>query len=158
MLTPEENQRLTRVSRGTPMGELLRRYWQPACLSSELPENDGAPLRVRLLGEDLIAFRDTEGKVGLVDAYCPHRRAPLFFGRNEECGLRCVYHGWKFDANGNCVDMPSEPPESDFKTKVQATAYPTHERGGIVWAYMGPRSTPPPMPDLEANMDPESET
>ena len=112
MLSSEDNIRLTRVSRGTPMGEVMRRYWQPAVLSSELAEADGAPVRVRLLGEDLIAFRDTSGRVGLVDAYCPHRRAPLFFGRNEECGLRCVYHGWKFDADGNCVDLPSEPASS----------------------------------------------
>src|SRR5690242_5081965 len=152
MLTPEENRRLTRVGPGTPMGALLRRYWQPACLSSELPERDGAPLRVRLLCEDLIAFRDSEGHVGLVDAYCPHRRAPLFFGRNEECGLRCVYHGWKFDRSGACVDMPSEPPESDFASKVRARAYPCVERNGVVWAYMGERPTPPPLPDLEPNM------
>src|SRR4029079_9856630 len=98
------------------------------------------------------AFRDSNGTVGLLDHACPHRGASLFFGRNEECGLRCVYHGWKFTADGNCVDMPNEPAESDFKTKVQATAYPTQERGGVVWAYMGPRSTPPPMPDLEGNM------
>ena len=124
MLTPAENERLVRVGPGTPGGELFRRYWQPALLSSELPENDGAPVRVRLLGEDLIAFRDTNGDVGLVDAFCPHRRAPMFFGRNEECGLRCVYHGWKFDRNGTCVDMPSEPPDSLFKTKVTIAAYP----------------------------------
>jgi len=109
MLTVEENERLTRVGPGTAMGKYMRRYWWPLCLSTELPEPDGAPLRVRILGEDLTAFRDTEGKVGLIDAFCPHRRAPLFFGRNEECGLRCVYHGWKFDVHGNCVDMPSEP-------------------------------------------------
>jgi phthalate 4,5-dioxygenase len=109
MLTVEENERVTRVGPGTPAGKLFRRYWWPLCLSTELPEKDGAPLRVRILGEDLIAFRDTTGAVGLIDAYCPHRRAPLFFGRNEECGLRCVYHGWKFDKNGDCVDMPSEP-------------------------------------------------
>src|SRR5574342_1385370 len=97
MLSREDNELLCRVGRGTPMGELMRQYWIPAALSTELPERDGAPLRVRLLGEDLIAFRDTEGHVGLVDAYCPHRRAPLFFGRNEEGGIRCAYHGWKFD-------------------------------------------------------------
>ena len=101
MLTQAENERLTRVGPGTPMGTLMRRYWQPALLSSELPEPDGAPVRVRLLGEDLVAFRDTNGDVGLVDAFCPHRRAPMFFGRNEECGLRCVYHGWKFDRDGH---------------------------------------------------------
>jgi phthalate 4,5-dioxygenase oxygenase subunit len=149
MLSREENDRLTRVGAGTPMGETLRRYWMPCALSSELPENDGAPIRVRLLGEDLVAFRDTEGKVGLVDAFCPHRRAPMFFGRNEECGLRCVYHGWKFDRNGTCVDMPSEPADSLFKTKVTIAAYPTYEAGGFVWAYLGPREFMPDVPDYE---------
>ena len=149
MLTAEENTRLTRVGPGTPMGALLRRYWQPACLSSELPEPDGAPLRVRLLSEDLIAFRDTSGAVGLVDAYCPHRRAPMFFGRNEECGLRCVYHGWKFDRHGDCVDMPSEPVGTTLQAKVKITAYPSVERGGVVWAYMGPKELQPPAPDYE---------
>ena len=149
MLTPQENERLTRVGPGTPMGETLRRYWLPAALSSELPEPDGAPVRVRLLGEDLVAFRDTDGKVGLVDAFCPHRRAPMFFGRNEECGLRCVYHGWKFDRDGACVDMPSEPPDSLFKTKVRINAYPTFEGGGIVWTYMGPADRQPAPPDSE---------
>src|SRR5580698_7731954 len=112
MLKPEDNEKITRVGPGTPMGNLFRRYWLPVLLSSELPEPDGAPVRVRVLGEDLVAFRGTDGKVGLVDAFCPHRRAPMFFGRSEECGLRCVYHGWKFDIAGNCVDMPSEPPDS----------------------------------------------
>ena len=149
MLTAAENERVTRVGPGTPMGNVMRRYWQPAALSSELPENDGAPLRVRLLGEDLIAFRDSAGKVGLVDAFCPHRRAPMFFGRNEECGLRCVYHGWKFDRSGACVDMPSEPPDSLFKTKVTIAAYPAWEGGGIVWTYMGPPGTAPAPPDYE---------
>ena len=102
MLKHEDNERLTRVGKGTPGGELFRRYWMPACLSEELKENDGEPLRLRLLGEDLVAYRDTNGEVGLVDAHCPHRRAPMFFGRNEECGLRCVFHGWKFDRHGNC--------------------------------------------------------
>jgi phenylpropionate dioxygenase-like ring-hydroxylating dioxygenase large terminal subunit len=149
MLTREQNERVTRVGPGTPMGNVMRRYWQPALLSEELPENDGAPLRVRLLGEDLIAFRDTNGKVGLVDAFCPHRRAPMFFGRNEECGLRCVYHGWKFDATGACVDMPSEPPDSLFKTKVTIAAYPTYEAGDVIWTYMGPPEKQPPYPDYE---------
>jgi phenylpropionate dioxygenase-like ring-hydroxylating dioxygenase large terminal subunit len=149
MLTTQENERLTRVGRGTPMGETLRRYWLPAALSSELPDRDGPPVRVRLLGEDLIAFRDSDGKVGLVDAFCPHRRAPMFFGRNEECGLRCVYHGWKFDRDGTCVDMPSEPPDSLFKTKVTIDAYPTHEAGDMVWAYLGPADERPPRPDSE---------
>src|SRR5580704_12783584 len=149
MLKREENERITRVGPGTPMGNLMRRYWQPALLSSELPEADGPPVRVRLLGEDLIAFRGSDGTVGLVDAFCPHRRAPMFFGRNEECGLRCVYHGWKFDASGACVDMPSEPPDSLFKTKVTIAAYPTHEAGDIIWAYMGPKETQPEPPDYE---------
>jgi phenylpropionate dioxygenase-like ring-hydroxylating dioxygenase large terminal subunit len=149
VLREEENRRITRVGPGAPMGNLMRRYWLPAALSEELPEPDGAPVRVRLLGEDLIAFRDSSGKVGLVDAFCPHRRAPMFFGRNEECGLRCVYHGWKFDAAGTCVDMPSEPPDSLFKTKVTIAAYPTCEGGGIVWTYMGPPETMPPPPDYE---------
>jgi phenylpropionate dioxygenase-like ring-hydroxylating dioxygenase large terminal subunit len=149
MLKPEENERLTRIGPGTPGGELFRRYWQPAALSTELPENDGPPIRVRLLGEDLILFRQTDGTVGLVDAFCPHRRAPMFFGRNEECGLRCVYHGWKFDASGACVDMPSEPPDSLFKSKVTIGAYPTHEAGGMIWTYMGPPAQRPPLPDYE---------
>jgi phthalate 4,5-dioxygenase oxygenase subunit len=149
MLTEAENERITRVGPGTPMGTLMRRYWQPALLSSEVPEPDGPPVRVRLLSEDLIAFRDTDGKIGLVDAFCPHRRAPMFFGRNEECGIRCVYHGWKFDREGTCVDMPSEPPDSLFKTKVRIAAYPTHEAGDMVWAYLGPPEFQPPLPDYE---------
>ena len=116
----------------------LRRYWMPALLSDEVPEPDSDPVRVRLMGEDLIAFRDTNGQVGLIQNNCPHRGASLFFGRNEEAGLRCVYHGWKFDVDGQCVDMPNEPAESDFRAQVKAVAYPTHESGGIVWTYMGP--------------------
>jgi nitrite reductase/ring-hydroxylating ferredoxin subunit len=149
MLKPEENERLVRVGPGTPGGEFLRRYWQPAALSSELAEPDCPPIRIRLLGEDLIAFRATDGKVGLVDAYCPHRRAPMFFGRNEECGLRCVYHGWKFDIEGRCVDMPSEPPDSLFRSKVTIKAYPTIEAGDVIWAYMGPAQLQPAAPDYE---------
>jgi phenylpropionate dioxygenase-like ring-hydroxylating dioxygenase large terminal subunit len=149
MLKREDNERLVRVGPGTVGGEFMRRYWQPAVLSSELPEPDGPPVRVRLLAEDLIAFRDTAGTVALVDAYCPHRRAPLFYGRNEECGLRCVYHGWKFDRAGNCVDMPSEPPGTPLQAKVKLRAYPTCERGGVVWTYMGPEDKRPPEPDFE---------
>ena len=148
-ITTELNERLTRVGPGTPMGEVFRRYWMPAALSEELPEPDGPPVRVRLLGEDLVAFRETSGEVGLVDAYCAHRRAPLFYGRNEECGLRCVYHGWKFDTQGNCVDMPSEPPYSRFRLRVSIKAYPTYEAGGVVWAYMGPQQRMPAPPDYE---------
>jgi phthalate 4,5-dioxygenase oxygenase subunit len=156
MLTRDENELLCRVGPGTPMGELMRQYWIPGVLSSELSEPDSDPRRIKLLGEELIAFRDSAGSVGLVQNHCPHRGASLFFGRNEESGLRCVYHGWKFDTAGNCVDMPNEPAESDFKSKVRAVAYPTRERGGIVWVYMGSRSGDdlPPLPDLEGNMLP----
>jgi phthalate 4,5-dioxygenase len=156
MLSKEDNEAIARVGPGTLMGNLMREYWMPAMLSSELPAPDSDPVRVLLLGEKLLGFRDTNGQVGLMDHTCPHRGASLFFGRNEECGIRCVYHGWKFAADGTCLDMPNEPAESDFKHKVKAKAYPTHERGGVVWAYMGPRSEPPPLPDLEPNCLPES--
>ncbi len=156
MLRAEDNERLTRVGPGTPGGTLFRRYWQPALLSAEVPEKDGAPVRVRLLGEDLIAFRDTYGKVGLVDAYCPHRRAPMFFGRNEECGLRCVYHGWKFDRSGQCLETPNEPSDSTMKDHITIKAYPTSERGGIVWAYMGPVDKMPKEPDFEWTRAPQT--
>ena len=156
MLKVEDNELITRVGPGTPMGNFMREYWVPALLSSEVPAPDSDPLRVLLLDEQLIAFRDTNGKVGLLQNNCPHRGASLFFGRNEEAGLRCVYHGWKFAVDGTCLDMPNEPAESDFKHKVRAVAYPTTERGGIVWAYLGPRGTPPPLPDLEGNMQEDS--
>jgi len=149
MLRAAENEKITRVGPGTPCGALMRRYWQPFLLSSELPEADGAPVRVRLLGEDLIAFRDSTGAIGLVDAYCPHRRAPMFFGRNEECGMRCVYHGWKFDKHGDCVDMPSEPAGTPLQAKVKIKAYPCVEKAGMVWAYMGPKDKQPAPPDYE---------
>src|SRR5947207_1421509 len=143
MLKKEENELVTRVGPATPMGDTLRRYWMPALLASALPHPDSDPIRVCLLGEDLIDFRDTGGTVGLIQNNCPHRGASLFFGRNEEAGIRCVYHGWKFDTEGRCIDMPNEPAESDFRTKVRAVAYPTQERGGIVSAYLGPRQQPP---------------
>src|SRR5437588_8171278 len=144
MLSKIGNEAVCRVGPGTPMGQLMREYWVPALLSSELPQPDSDPVRVMLLGEQLIAFRDSNGKPALIQNHCPHRGASLFFGRNEEAGLRCVYHGWKFDVQGNCVDMPNEPAESDFRTKVKAVAYPTQERNGIVWTYMGARQAPPP--------------
>ena len=156
MLTREENQLLTRTGPGTPMGALMRRYWIPAVFSHQLPEPDCTPVRVRLLGEQLVAFRDTDGRIGLLDEHCPHRTVSLFFGRNEECGLRCVYHGWKFDVDGNCVDMPSEPPGSNFTHKVKTTAYPTLERGGVVWAYLGPPELKPEFPDLEWTKVPQA--
>ena len=148
MLSHEDNTLITRVSPGTPMGETMRRYWIPALLSWELPEADCPPVRVRLLGEDLVAFKDTAGRIGLLDEFCPHRRVSLFFGRNEECGLRCVYHGWKFDVAGECVDMMNEPAELNFKQKIRATAYPTVEMGGIIWTYMGPPALQPPPPQF----------
>ena len=141
MLSKEDNELLCRVGPGTPMGDLMRQYWIPAARADELPAPNASPLRVRLLGENLIAFRVTSGKVGLIANNCPHRGASLFYGRNEAEGLRCVYHGWKFDVTGACVDMPSEPPESNFKHKVQDVAYPCVERGGIIWTYMGDRKS-----------------
>ncbi|HZT06284.1 MAG TPA: Rieske 2Fe-2S domain-containing protein [Chloroflexota bacterium] len=149
MLSTEENALLTRTGPGTPMGELFRRFWLPALLSEELPNSDCPPIRLRLLCEDLVAFRDSTGRVGILGAHCPHRGASLFFGRNEERGLRCVYHGWKFDADGHCVDMPNEPPESNFKDKVHAPSYPTRERAGLIWIYMGPADRRPSLPELE---------
>jgi phthalate 4,5-dioxygenase oxygenase subunit len=146
MLSREDNARLTKVGPGTPMGTTMRRYWIPALLSWELPEPDCPPVRVKLLGEDLIAFRDTRGKLGLLDEYCPHRRVSLFFGRNEDCGLRCVYHGWKFDTTGQCVDMMNEPEELSFAHKIRTTAYPMVELGGVIWTYMGPSALQPPLP------------
>src|SRR5579883_448956 len=149
MLSREENELLTRVGPGTPMGNVLRRYWLPAVLAEDLPAPDCPPVRVKLLGEELVAFRDTNGRVGLLDEYCPHRLTSLFLGRNEECGLRCVYHGWKFDVDGNCVDMPNEPADSRFKEKIHITTYPTEEYGGIIWAYLGPPAKKPELPGLE---------
>ncbi len=149
MLKHDDNELLTRVGPGTPMGELFRRLWLPALMPSELPEPDCAPVRLRILGEDLVAFRDTEGRIGILQEFCPHRRASLFFGRNEECGLRCVYHGWKFDVEGRCTDMPSEQPETDFKHKVRMTAYPALEWGGFIWIYMGPPERKPTPPEYE---------
>src|SRR5205085_4272246 len=125
-------------------------------LASEVPEPDCPPVRVRVLSEDLVAFRDSSGQVGLLAANCPHRGASLFFGRNEEAGLRCVYHGWKFDTAGNCIDMPSEPAESNFKTKVHARAYPTKEVAGLVWTYMGPAELMPELPNYGWTQVPEA--
>ena len=154
MLTREENELVSRVSAGTPMGEAMRRYWIPAFLSVELPEADCPPVRVKLLGEDLVAFRDTSGRVGILDELCPHRLASLWLGRNEENGLRCVYHGWKFDVNGACVDQMNEP--EPFAHKIKATSYATAEMGGIVWAYMGPAEKQPPLPKFEWTQAPEA--
>lgn len=156
MLSAQENDLVTRCGPDTPMGNLFRQYWLPALQSDELPFNDCPPVRIRILNEDLVAFRTTSGRVGLLEWGCPHRSADFFFGRNEEEGIRCTYHGWKFDINGACVDMPSEPPESTFKERVTAKAYPCVERAGAVWVYMGPRKIPPPMPELEGTMRPDA--
>ena len=144
MLTHEENQLLCRVEGDAPMGRLMRRHWIPVCLNEEVPDPDGTPVRARILGEDLVVFRDTNGAVGVLDEYCPHRRASLVLGRNENCGLRCLYHGWKMDVHGNVLEMVSEPAASGFVNKVKHKAYPTHDWGGFVWAYMGPAESKPP--------------
>ncbi|MEK9685398.1 MAG: Rieske 2Fe-2S domain-containing protein [Rhodospirillaceae bacterium] len=157
MLSKEENELLTRVGAGTPMGQLMRRYWMPALPSDHISAPDSPPVRVQLLGENLVAFRDSEGRVGLLDEKCPHRTASLFFGRNEECGLRCVYHGWKFNIHGECIDLPSEPPESTLQRKVRVRSYPCLERGGLVWTYMGPLDLMPEFPDLEWTRLPPSQ-
>jgi phthalate 4,5-dioxygenase len=156
MLSKTDNDLLTQVGPGTPMGELMRRYWIPAAFSSQLAEPDGPPARVKLMGERLVMFRDTKGRVGLLDERCPHRTASLFFGRNEQCGLRCVYHGWKFDVEGNCVDLPSEPRDHALQQRIKAKAYPCLERGGVVWAYMGRPEHKPAFPDLEWTLVPDS--
>ncbi|MBV6272117.1 Rieske 2Fe-2S domain-containing protein [Alcaligenaceae bacterium CGII-47] len=143
MLTPEDNKLLCQVVDDAPMGQLMRRHWTPICLLEEVSEADGPPNKARVFGEDLVVFRDTNGRIGVMDEYCPHRRASLVLGRNEDCGLRCLYHGWKIDVDGNVVEMVSEPATSNFASKVKHTAYPTQEWGGFVWAYMGPADTMP---------------
>jgi phthalate 4,5-dioxygenase oxygenase subunit len=157
MLSVEENETLTRVGPGTKMGALLRQYWMPTVLSDEL-KADGAPKKVPLMGERLVAFRDTEGNVGMLDELCPHRGASLALARNEECGLRCLYHGWKITHDGKVVDTPAEPEDSNFKDKIRNISYPVVEAGGIVWTYIGPQTLdgPPPFPRWEwADAPPE---
>jgi phthalate 4,5-dioxygenase len=149
MFSREENELLTRVGPATPMGELMRRYWIPALLSEEIPVPDCPPVRVGLLGEDLVAFRDTQGRVGLLDEHCSHRGTSLFYGRNEECGLTCIYHGWKYDVEGNVLDTPAEPRDSDFKKKIHHRAYPCKEVAGLVFTYMGPTDKMPLFPEYE---------
>ena len=156
MTNAADSQLLTRVGPGTPMGAFMREYWIPAILSHELVA-DAPPTRVMLLGEKLIAFRDSQGQVGLMDHRCPHRCASLFFGRNEEGGIRCAYHGWKFKTTGECLDMPNVPEHQKFEQHVRAKAYPCVERNGIVWTYMGARAEPPPMPCFEAVLLGEAE-
>ncbi len=158
MLSPEENKLLTQTNSGTPMGELMRRYWIPALLSEEIPTPDGPPVRVRMLGEELVAFRDSSGRIGLLAERCAHRGTSLFYGRNEECGLRCIYHGWKYDVEGNVLETPAEPGDSDFRKKLHHTAYPTHEAGGVIYAYLGPRDKMPLFPNYEWTQVPLKQT
>ena len=161
MLSKEDNERLTRVSAGTPMGELMRRYWIPAAFTYQIADPDSPPLRVRLLGENLVLFRDSKRRIGLLDEHCPHRTASLFFGRNEQGGLRCVYHGLKFDVEGNCIDVPCVPQTGEaqlaqIKSTLKTKAYPCIERGDVVWTYMGPPELKPEFPDLEWTRIPSS--
>jgi phthalate 4,5-dioxygenase oxygenase subunit len=156
MTNATESEQLTQVGAGTMMGDLMRQYWLPAAKSSEVVAGR-EPLRLMLLGERLVAFRDHTGRVGVMDHRCPHRCASLFYGRNEQGGLRCVYHGWQFDVDGNCVDMPNLTPEQDFREKVHAKAYKVTERAGVIWVYMGARAEAPPMPEIEATLLAESD-
>ena len=149
MLSAEQNELVTRTDAKTPMGELFRRYWLPALLAEELPEPDCPPVRLKLLGERLITFRNTDGELGAIDEFCAHRGVSLWFGRNEENGLRCPYHGWKFDVQGKCVDVPSEPEGSQFCSRIKLKSYPMVERGGVIWIYMGPPELKPPLPEWE---------
>jgi phenylpropionate dioxygenase-like ring-hydroxylating dioxygenase large terminal subunit len=148
MVNAVENEVLVRTGRGTPMGDLLRRYWIPVMLASELGEPDGPPERITLLGEKLLAFRDTQGRIGLIDEFCAHRRVSLWFGRNEDSGIRCTYHGWKYDVNGQCTEVPSEA-GTGYCEKIRLTAYPFVELGGVLWTYMGPPEKKPELPSFE---------
>src|SRR5258705_2436774 len=149
MLTRTQNDLLTQTGPGTPMGSLFRCYWLPVLMTQELPENACPPVRVKLLSERLLAFRDSDGRYGLIDEFCAHRGVSLWFGRNEESGLRCPYHGWKYDHTGQCIDVPSEPEESGFCGKIKLKSYPLVKRGDVLWAYLGPPGRQPPLPDFE---------
>ncbi|MBC7703924.1 MAG: aromatic ring-hydroxylating dioxygenase subunit alpha [Rhodoferax sp.] len=149
MLKKEQNDLLTQTGPGTLMGNLFRRYWLPALLAEELAEPDGPPVRLQLLSERLLAIRDTQGRLGVIDEFCAHRGVSLWFGRNEENGIRCPYHGWKYDVNGQCIDVPSEPAESGYCNKIKLKSYPLVERGGVIWIYMGPPELQPPLPEWE---------
>ena len=149
MLKTEINQLLTETGPGTPCGDLFRHYWLPALLAEELPEDDSPPVRVKILSERLIAFRDSEGRYGLIDEFCAHRGVSLWFGRNEECGLRCPYHGWKYDISGQCVDLPSEGADGPMRKRMKLKSYPCIEAAGLIWTYMGPPELKPEPPALE---------
>jgi len=149
MLSAEENDLLTLTCAGTAMGELFRRFWVPVLLAREIPEPDGPPVRVTVLGEELLAFRDTGNRIGLVERRCPHRGADLFFGRNEDCGIRCAYHGWKFDVGGDCLEIPAMARDEGIRRRAGLTAYPAREWGDLIWAYMGPPEHEPELPDMD---------
>jgi len=156
MLSREENELLTRTDPGTPAGELFRRYWIPALLSEEIPAADCPPVRVRLLGEDLVVFRDTHGRIGILDEHCSHRGTSLYYGRNEDCGLRCIYHGWKYDVEGNVLETPAEGANSNLKNKIHHKAYQSREVAGVVFTYMGPKDKMPEFPNYPWLMVPPS--
>jgi phthalate 4,5-dioxygenase oxygenase subunit len=160
MLSAADNEMLTRTGPQTPMGQYMRNFWQPIALSRELPEADGAPLRVNIMGEELVAFRNAKGVVGLADSKCPHRGASLYFGRNEDCAIRCVFHGWKFDMEGKPVELPNVPDDSGYYKSVRLRTYPTREFGEVVWAWLGPDGSEPDklpgVPQLEFGLLPAS--
>ncbi|AET94340.1 Rieske (2Fe-2S) region (plasmid) [Burkholderia sp. YI23] len=158
MLRKEQNDLVTQTGPGAPMGELFRRFWLPALLSEELAEPGGEPVRLQLLSERMLAFRDSEGKLGLIDEFCAHRGVSLWFGRNEEGGIRCPYHGWKYDVNGQCVDVPSEPAASGYCNKIKLKSYPLVEQGGVIWVYMGPKDEQPPLPAFEFSTVPAGQS
>jgi phenylpropionate dioxygenase-like ring-hydroxylating dioxygenase large terminal subunit len=158
MLRKEQNELLTQTGPGTAVGDLFRRYWLPALLAEELPENDCPPVRLKLLSERLLAFRDSQGRYGVIDEFCAHRGVSLWFGRNEEGGLRCAYHGWKYDVTGQCVEVPSEPAESGYCRKIKLKSYPLEKRGDILWIYMGPTELRPPLPEWEFALVPPEQT
>jgi phthalate 4,5-dioxygenase len=149
MMSREQNDQLSRIGPGTLMGKLLRRYWAPFLLASEIPGPDCPPVKVKLMGERLIAFRDSKGRIGLIDEFCAHRGVSLWFGENAECGIRCHYHGWKYDVTGRCTDLPSEPEESGFRKHIKLKSYPCIEKAVIIWAYMGSPALQPLPPALE---------
>ncbi|MGH8968353.1 MAG: Rieske 2Fe-2S domain-containing protein [Actinomycetes bacterium] len=158
MLKQELNELLTETGPGTPMGDLFRQYWQPALLAEELPDDDCPPVRVKILSERLVAFRDSNGRYGLIDEFCAHRGVSLWFGRNEEGGLRCVYHGWKYDVTGQCLEVPSEPENSSFCANVKLTSYPLVKVGDILWTYLGDPARKPPLPEFEFAQVPPEQT
>src|SRR6202011_5447248 len=157
MLRKEQNELLAQTGSGTAMGQLFRSYWLPALMTEELPENDCPPVRVKIMSERLLAFRDTQGRVGVIDEFCAHRGVSLWFGRNEENGLRCPYHGWKYDVSGQCMEVPSEPVEGGFCKKIKLTSYPCVELGDVIWIYMGPPKRKPPLPAFEWATVPHSQ-